>query len=101
MFLNEQNIPLYLSADRQGSAGMYYVYILRSEKDGNFYTGMTNDLQRRLHEHNGGFVNSTKARIPFELLYSETFVSREQARTKEKWFKSGGGREFRNSLLKK
>lgn len=79
---------------------MYYVYILRSKKDGDFYTGMTNDLQRRLHEHNGGFVNSTKTRIPFELLYSETFVSREQARTKEKWFKSGAGREFRNSLFK-
>jgi putative endonuclease len=95
------NIPLYLSADRQGSEGMYYVYILQSKKDGQFYTGMTTDLQRRLYEHNGGFVTSTKSRIPFELLHSEIFNSREQACTKEKWLKSGVGREFRNSLLKK
>ena len=47
----------------------YFVYVLRSIKDGFFYTGFTQDLEKRLKTHNRGFVKSTKNRVPFELIY--------------------------------
>ncbi len=62
---------------------MFYVYILRSEKDKNLYIGSTNDLKRRLSEHNQGKSLSTKSRIPFKLLYYEACVSENDARKRE------------------
>lgn len=63
---------------------MYYVYILKSEKDNNCYIGSTNDLKRRFREHNAGLVFSTKARIPFVLVYYEAYRSETDARKREK-----------------
>jgi len=48
---------------------MYYVYVIQSRKDKQFYTGFTRDLQNRIQEHNTGRVPSTKERGPFELIY--------------------------------
>ena len=66
------------------NCSMAYVYILKSRKDGNLYTGSTNDLNRRLEEHNAGLVFSTKSRIPFELIYFEAYRSEKDARFREK-----------------
>lgn len=44
----------------------YFVYILKSEKDKKLYTGYTNDLKKRLKDHNAGVVTSTKYRIPLK-----------------------------------
>jgi len=63
---------------------MYYVYILKSKKDNNFYTGSTNDLKRRFNEHNAGLVFSTKSRVPFEIVYYEAYKSEKDARRREK-----------------
>ncbi len=52
---------------------MYFVYVLRSLKDFKRYIGFTDDLNRRISEHNSGFVKSTKNRRPLELIYSEEF----------------------------
>ena len=60
---------------------------------------MTNDLERRLMEHNTGHVKPTKAYIPWKIIYGEKCLSREEARAREKFFKSGSGREFRNEIL--
>ena len=68
---------------------MYYVYVLKSKKDGNLYTGSTNDLKRRLDEHNNGLVFSTKSRRPFELVYYEAYKSEKDARSREKNLKLG------------
>jgi len=57
-------------------------------------------LARRLSEHNKGENRSTKAYKPFVLIYSEQTESREEARMKEKYYKSGIGKEFLKSLLK-
>ena len=80
---------------------MYHVYILQSQKDSGFYTGLTKDLSRRMQEHNRGSVKTTKARRPFVLLYSEQYVTRDEARMREKFFKTGEGREFRDNMVQK
>jgi len=63
---------------------MYYVYILKSKKDSKFYTGSTNDLKRRLMEHNAGLVFSTKSRIPLEVIYYEAYRVEKDAKRREK-----------------
>lgn len=66
----------------------YFVYMLRSLKDGKFYTGYTANLKRRLRQHNSGVVRSTKARRPFELVYWESFSTRREAMRRERQIKS-------------
>jgi len=79
---------------------MYYVYILLSERDQKRYIGFTQDLERRIVEHNSGLVKSTKNRIPLKLIYFERFENKVEAMKREKFFKSGKGREFLNNILK-
>ena len=67
---------------------MIYVYVLLSETDKQFYTGLTSDLRRRFHEHNAGEVTSTKHRIPFRLVYYEACLSRTDAAAREKYRKA-------------
>ena len=50
---------------------MYYTYILLSKKDRNFYTGCTDNLRKRFEEHAKGRVQSTRYRIPLDLIYYE------------------------------
>lgn len=69
---------------------MFYVYILKSLKDGNFYIGYTNDLKRRILEHNGGMSKSTKSRAPFELKYYESFSDKQDAVSREYQLKKNG-----------
>ena len=66
---------------------MFYVYILKSKKDGNLYIGSTDNLKRRFLEHNDGKVSSTKARRPFMLIYYEAYLSEKDARKREKSLK--------------
>ena len=60
---------------------------------------MTNNIDRRLAEHNNGENRSTKAYQPFLLIYKETFASRIEAREKEKYLKSGVGKEYLKLLF--
>ena len=69
---------------------MFYVYILKSKKDRNLYIGSTNDLRRRLAEHNSGKNLSTKSRAPFELRYYEAYYSEDDARHRESALKKNG-----------
>ncbi len=77
---------------------MFYVHAIKSEARNYIYVGMTNDLQRRLKEHNNKENKSTKAHAPFQLIYFEKFETREEARKKEKYLKSGIGKEFLKEL---
>jgi putative endonuclease len=67
---------------------MPYLYILRSEKDGNLYVGATSNLERRLDYHNKGFVRSTKSRRPLQIVYFEAFETLAEARRREWFFKN-------------
>jgi putative endonuclease len=62
---------------------MYYIYILKSHKDNNFYIGQTCNIENRLHKHNNGLVKSTKYRRPLKLIYSEEYKSLKEARYRE------------------
>jgi len=79
---------------------MFYVYVLRSLEKGRRYVGMTKHLDRRLKEHNEGKNRSTKGFKPFELVHVEEFEERIEARKREKYLKSGSGREYLDSILK-
>jgi putative endonuclease len=70
---------------------MYYVYILRSLKDGRLYTGVTADLAQRLIEHNIGKNKATRHRRPLVLVYSEEYSSRSEAVRREYYLKSKKG----------
>ena len=72
---------------------MFYVYVLQSQRDGTLYIGLTRDPARRLQQYNRGYERSTRAKRPFALLLSERFETRPAARAREKYYKSGFGRE--------
>ena len=79
---------------------MYYVYVLKSSRDKKFYTGATNNLKRRLTEHNTGKNISTKARIPLKLIYYEAYLMKEDAEAREKFLKTNLGKRFLKKQLK-
>jgi putative endonuclease len=71
---------------------MYYVYILRSSKTGKHYIGYTDNLLRRLKEHNSGRTKSLYKHVPLEIVRVEEYDSSEEARKRErqiKRYKSG------------
>jgi len=80
---------------------MYYTYILRSRKSGRFYTGYTNDLRKRFKEHNDGKSAYTKTRGPYELIYYEACLDEEDAKSREKYLKSGKGKRYIKYRLKR
>lgn len=66
-------------------ATWYFVYLLRSEKDKNLYTGYTSDIKKRVKEHNDGKVTSTKHRVPLRLIYFEASQNKYDAIHREKY----------------
>ena len=77
----------------------FYIYILRSKKDHNFYTGYTADLKSRLAQHNNGEVNSTKHRRPLELIYFEGCINQQDAIHREKYLKTSWGKRYIKTRL--
>ena len=75
------------------------MYVLLSISHERTYTGMTSDVDKRLAQHNRKENKSTKANAPWILIFKEEFLSRLEARKKEKYLKSGVGREFIKTLL--
>ena len=68
---------------------MFYVYILRSKKDGRIYIGYTQNLRLRFKEHTQGKVSSTQCRRPLELIYYEAYKDELIAKRRENQLKSG------------
>jgi len=63
---------------------MFYVYIIKSKKDGSIYIGYTADLKRRIKEHNSSTSKSTKNKVPLELVYYESYKSMKDAKYRER-----------------
>ncbi|MBM3425926.1 MAG: GIY-YIG nuclease family protein, partial [Bacteroidetes bacterium] len=74
--------------------GDFFVYAIKSLSKGYIYVGLTNNLERRIQEHNSGKSRATKSYTPFRLIYSEKVGARIEARKREKYLKSGIGKEF-------
>jgi putative endonuclease len=79
---------------------LFYVYVLLSQVDKKFYTGYTENLYRRLEEHNAGKVTSTKYRKPFELIYYEVCLNKDDALHREKYLKTTYGKRYIRNRLK-
>ncbi len=77
---------------------MYYLYIIKSQKDETLYIGQTNNLKRRLFEHNNGKSKYTKSHSPFTLKYYEAYTNEEDAKRRETNLKLNGRALF---VLKK
>ena len=78
---------------------MWQVYILKSKKCGKFYIGCTNNLQRRLQEHNSGYNKSTYLHLPWEIVCTEAYSNSTVAFEREKKIKSyKGGNAFKKLL---
>lgn len=73
---------------------MYYVYVLQSDQDKKFYTGFTEDLDKRVGQHNSGASTSTKERIPLRLVYYEFCLNQRDARKREKYLKTTWGKRY-------
>lgn len=78
---------------------MFYVYLLKSLRDGKLYIGYTNDVWRRVREHNSLSNTSTKSRAPFKLIYYEAYTNQEEAKHREQNLKLRA-RALRQLLLR-
>ena len=79
---------------------MHYFYVLRSQKIGRLYKGHAADIGKRLQQHNSGKTRSTRNGIPWALIYSENFITHQEAIKREKYFKSFvGGRKLKDLLV--
>src|SRR6516164_8402033 len=72
---------------------MFHVYVLKSEKTGRRYVGSCENLETRLRRHNLGHSKATRHGVPWTLVHSETFSNRADATRRERYYKSGRGRD--------
>jgi putative endonuclease len=80
---------------------MYKVYVIKSQSKGTYYVGQTEDLERRMKEHNEGLLGRyTKQKGPWILVYTESYSTRSEAMKREKYLKTGVGREFLKGKIK-
>ena len=79
---------------------MFYVYVINSLLRNYIYVGLTNNIERRLNQHNNGENKTTRPYSPFELILTEQFQTRKEARVREKYFKSGIGKEHIKAIMK-
>ncbi len=77
---------------------MYFAYVIKNE-NGDLYKGHTEDIERRVEEHNSGATKTTRKSDSWKLAYCEEFKTREEAIKREKYFKSAAGRRFLKSKL--
>ncbi len=79
---------------------MWYIYVIQSMKDNEWYTGYTDDLKKRFQEHNKGLVYVTRRRRPFKLIYYEACLNEQDAKMREQYLKSGMGKKYIRNRLK-
>ncbi len=73
---------------------MFFVYVIYSNNPSlRFYVGMTENVEKRIKQHNNGETKSTKGYLPWKLFFFETFPTRKEARLREVYLKSGSGKE--------
>ena len=78
---------------------MPFTYVLRSSVTARFYTGATTNIEARLVQHNTDQSRSTKHRGPWELVHLEEFATLAEALRRERFLKSGRGRDELKRIL--
>jgi putative endonuclease len=78
---------------------MWFVYLLKSKKDGSYYIGHTEDIKRRIVEHNQGKTKSIKHKIPYKLIYCEIYCNKTVAIKRELELKNNSFKK--KELIKK
>jgi putative endonuclease len=78
---------------------MYSVNAIKSKRFNYIYVGISNDVQRRIDQHNKGQNKSTKPYRPFFLFYEEHFRTRDEARIREKFLKNASGKRYLRKVL--
>ena len=79
---------------------MYYVYVLQSLKDKRLYIGYSSNLRQRLEQHKVGGSTSTKKRLPFRCIFYEAFLSKEDTKRREGYFKTNKGKKALKLMLR-
>jgi len=79
---------------------MFFVYAIKSQTRNYIYVGLSENIEVRIRQHNAGHERTTKPYRPFTLIHQESFSTRPLARKREKFLKSGAGKEFLKSLCK-
>ncbi len=79
---------------------MFYFYVLKFKKNGKLYYGFTNNLKRRIRDHNSGQSDFSSRNGKFDLIFYEAYINKNDAMAAEKYFKSGHGREVLRGKLK-
>lgn len=79
----------------------YFVYILQSQKDSRFYSGQTNNLEKRIQDHNKGYSRYTKSFRPWKLFANKKYPSRKDAMALEKKLKNLKSTARRNEFIGK
>ncbi|MGE5806756.1 MAG: GIY-YIG nuclease family protein [Ignavibacteria bacterium] len=77
----------------------YFVYILKSKIQEITYVGYSDNIPRRLIEHNSGKSIFTRKYKPWDLIYKEEFLTEEEALKREKYFKTAAGRRLIKKIL--
>lgn len=78
---------------------MWYVYVLQNKRK-KLYIGSTNNLRKRILQHNLGKSRSTKYGFPWKIIYCEISINQKDARARERYLKSGIGRKYLKNRLK-
>jgi putative endonuclease len=82
---------------------MFYVYVIKSQSTGKTYIGQTADLQKRLASHNDPnnhlTLHTKRNKGPWILIYSEEYPTRSGAVLRERFLKSGQGREYLKPII--
>ncbi|TSC58571.1 MAG: putative endonuclease [Candidatus Peregrinibacteria bacterium Greene0416_19] len=79
---------------------MHFVYILRSDKDGELYTGYTTNIRQRVTDHNRGHVPSTARRVPLHLIFFECYSNKDDAVRREMYLKTSAGKKAIKFILR-
>lgn len=80
---------------------MFYIYLLQSQRNQNFYIGYTSNLIKRVKQHNNGENLATRPYRPYKLIFYEAFLNRVDAKNREEYLKSGYGRRTIKKILKR
>ncbi len=103
MYLNEVNgtwLTVKIRWRKELTMPFFFVYVLRSQKDGKFYIGLSDAVERRYLQHQMGMNTSTYCRRPFTLVHYEAFISKRDAERRERYFKTAKGKTTLKQMLR-